>query len=162
MKEVEDGCCHGVETKLKDIVDGSQKALKKRDKNSINVPVGSVVYRYAICGVIYLTDHHFTSHIIKTNNSIWSHGGILTGAVCELDGNVHLLPSDFLNTCDIMEKLVTRLECCMRVCPKCTAHLIILHVPTSFALRAPARKASLGCLRCFWLPWAYYSCVVHI
>jgi hypothetical protein len=76
------------------------------DKNTlydaaINVQVGPSVHRYSIRGAVYLRANHFTSRLIKPNGSIWYHDGILTGSNCEPDGNLHSLPHNFLNTCNI-------------------------------------------------------------
>jgi hypothetical protein len=76
------------------------------DKNitydaALNIAVKEVSYRYAIRGVIYLTNHHFTSRLVKPNGAIWYHDGISTGSTCEPDGILHSLPANFLNTWNI-------------------------------------------------------------
>jgi hypothetical protein len=81
------------------------------DKNivydsAINLTVGDVSHRYAIRGIIYLTNHHFTSRLVKPNGALWYHDGILTGSSCEPDG----FPQNFLNTCNIEGLLVKQWE----------------------------------------------------
>ncbi|KAJ7286585.1 hypothetical protein C8J57DRAFT_1216742 [Mycena rebaudengoi] len=38
-----------------------------------------ITHRYAIRGVVYLRDNHFTSRVIKSNGAVWYHDGVLTG-----------------------------------------------------------------------------------
>ncbi|KAJ7279582.1 hypothetical protein C8J57DRAFT_1058956 [Mycena rebaudengoi] len=65
-----------------------------------NIPIARIAHRYAIRGVVYWRDNHFTSRIIKSNGAVWYHDGILTGATCEQDGAIHALSEQFLNTCN--------------------------------------------------------------
>ncbi|KAJ7831954.1 hypothetical protein B0H14DRAFT_2162560, partial [Mycena olivaceomarginata] len=53
---------------------------------------GDIRLRYALRGIIYAGENHFTSRIIKENGAIWYHDGIATGRKCQYDGQLHSLP----------------------------------------------------------------------
>ncbi|KAJ7791393.1 hypothetical protein B0H14DRAFT_2395641 [Mycena olivaceomarginata] len=65
----------------------------------IHLVAGDIRQRYALRGIIYAGENHFTSRIIKENGAIWYHDGIATGRKCQYDGQLHSLPPMAVNTC---------------------------------------------------------------
>jgi hypothetical protein len=68
---------------------------------ALNIPIAGITHQYTISGVVSLKNNHFTSRILKPNGAVGYHDGILTGATCGQDGELHALPERFLNTCNI-------------------------------------------------------------
>ncbi|KAJ7809641.1 hypothetical protein B0H14DRAFT_3759029 [Mycena olivaceomarginata] len=66
---------------------------------AIHLVAGDIRQRYALRGIIYAGENHFTSRIIKENGAIWYHDGIATGRECQYDGQLHSLPPMAINTC---------------------------------------------------------------
>ncbi|KAJ7927081.1 hypothetical protein B0H13DRAFT_1599006 [Mycena leptocephala] len=69
--------------------------------SAVNLIVGTLTERYALRGVIYEGEEHFTCRIIKPNGDAWYHDGIDTGRECVFEGSVHTSTREpsFLNTC---------------------------------------------------------------
>ncbi|KAJ6603850.1 hypothetical protein B0H10DRAFT_1687060, partial [Mycena sp. CBHHK59/15] len=66
---------------------------------ALTVNVGADCFRYALRGVIYGGDEHFTARILKASGEMWYHDGIETGKRTEYQGVVHSQSPEFLNTC---------------------------------------------------------------
>jgi hypothetical protein len=71
--------------------------------SSLHLSVGVLQERYALRGVIYLADQHFTSRILKPNGDVWYHDGITTGRTSSFEGSVHGSQASALNVCDRTE-----------------------------------------------------------
>ncbi|KAJ6501356.1 hypothetical protein DFH09DRAFT_944726 [Mycena vulgaris] len=50
---------------------------------AIHIGVSENRHRFALRGIIYAGNNHFTSRIIKEDGSVWYHDGISTGNKCE-------------------------------------------------------------------------------
>jgi hypothetical protein len=70
-----------------------------RFDTALHIKVSGTPIRYALRGVIYSGQNHFTARIIRENGAIWYHDGIETGATTISEGSVHAQNSSFLNTC---------------------------------------------------------------
>ncbi|KAJ7083509.1 hypothetical protein C8R43DRAFT_909494 [Mycena crocata] len=66
--------------------------------SSLSLTVGQDRVRYALRGVVYGADEHFTSRILKANGDLWYHDGIETGSETEYQGSIHTHDPIFLNT----------------------------------------------------------------
>ncbi|KAJ7310828.1 hypothetical protein DFH08DRAFT_667300, partial [Mycena albidolilacea] len=44
--------------------------------------------RYALRGVIYSGENHFTARVIKDNGAVWYHDGIETGSTTIAEGSI--------------------------------------------------------------------------
>lgn len=67
---------------------------------AINLLIGETRQRYALRGIIYGGENHFTSRIVRPNGEMWYHDGIETGHTTVNEGSIHSLEADYLNTCD--------------------------------------------------------------
>ncbi|KAF8231790.1 hypothetical protein L208DRAFT_1275577 [Tricholoma matsutake] len=47
--------------------------------NTLHITAGATYHTYHLCGIIYFSHGHFTSHIIDQDCQRWFHDGILTG-----------------------------------------------------------------------------------
>ncbi|KAF8143053.1 hypothetical protein K438DRAFT_1634372 [Mycena galopus ATCC 62051] len=63
---------------------------------ALAVTVANCQVRYALRGITYYADHHFTSRIITQEVQCWFHDGIETGPDCVAEGNIHQKPAQFL------------------------------------------------------------------
>ncbi|KAJ7870255.1 hypothetical protein B0H13DRAFT_1634832 [Mycena leptocephala] len=70
---------------------------------AIHLTVGDNRGRFALRGVIYLGENHYTSQIVKETGTIWYHDGIETRGKCECDGVLHALPPRAINTCRVSD-----------------------------------------------------------
>lgn len=66
---------------------------------AINLNIGALRRRYALRGVMYSGEDHFTSRILNPNGDMWYHDGIETGRLSEYEGNVHAEHPGFLKSC---------------------------------------------------------------
>lgn len=67
---------------------------------ALTLVIGDYRQRYALRGVLYGGENHFTSRIVKPDGETWFHDGIETGKKCVYEGNLHSKDPGFLNSCD--------------------------------------------------------------
>jgi hypothetical protein len=48
--------------------------------NTLHIAAGPIYHTYHLCGIIYLSHEHFTSHFVDREGQKWFHDGIVTGA----------------------------------------------------------------------------------
>ncbi|KAJ7133229.1 hypothetical protein C8R44DRAFT_565621, partial [Mycena epipterygia] len=65
---------------------------------AINITTGETRHRYALRGIIYGGENHFTSRIVMPNGNVWYHDGIETGHKMVNEGSMHSMETDYLNT----------------------------------------------------------------
>ncbi|KAJ7450565.1 hypothetical protein FB451DRAFT_1052180, partial [Mycena latifolia] len=72
---------------------------------ALHLTVNDNKHRYALRGVIYSGEDHFTSRILNPDGAVWYHDGIETAQFAE-EGVVHDMTRKFLHT--VVRKRVTR------------------------------------------------------
>jgi hypothetical protein len=70
-----------------------------RFDTALHIKVSGNSVRYALRGVIYSGQNHFTARIVKEDGAMWYYDGIETGTTTISEGSVHTQNSSFLNTC---------------------------------------------------------------